>query len=354
MRSARDYGHPQYDHPRRDVRYYDANERNRGYDYPRRPQSDGRGYAGDPILNDFRGRIAEEVKHNCGRDVLLKNFTGKNYHHWIIQELIACMDSICQYKVGIDFLAKMNDKMEYKSHAWCDALFKNFERIVNEESGCRLLSSVVSYAPDNYLAPFVRVVFAKIQNLTENDENLINLACSILQVIGDAPTEYQLFLSLAIYLDRPYIAPIAASVLEYGEERALAPFENEIVANVPSLIQSEKLIVLVSACLVRGPRDIRNRIIPQLAANYGNLVKQYWSCQLILDVLSVGVMTQKEFCARRMFELVRKAEIPTYMDKILVHALRSVSFDIRSTMINDARMIAGYGCFPELAKFIAQ
>jgi len=93
---------------------------------------------------------------------------------------------------------------------------------------------------------------------------------------------------------------------------------------------------LVAACLVRGPRTVRNALTAQLAPLYEELIAGPRSFCISSGVLSVGTVPQRVACAQAVIDLARDARVPAHMGGLVLHALDSLGAKERVRMQSTA------------------
>ena len=315
-----------------------------------RPPPPNRGPAS---LQYFRGRMSHYLSLDDARHDILNLYSGHVSEHWAIQEIMDSMGALVQYKAGIAFLADIGERMQYRCPEWVSAIFRHFEPILTCRAGYALFERVIWDAPDNYFASFTRFCFDKFNR--EDDPEFFRLLCVIVRVISDAPSEYERFACLGLYLQRPLAACIGRSVLECGHQKVVVRFQNEIVANLPALLFDGNLCEIVSGCLVRGPRMYRDRIIQELQTRYHEMLMDPLKLKVVGVVLSVGTLHQKAFCADAVARfMISMREMTRDIDELMVFALNALDVSSRGRLIQDfSLMIRITTChMPLLAEYL--
>ncbi|KAH0789245.1 hypothetical protein GPJ56_006796 [Histomonas meleagridis] len=125
-------------------------------------------------LTAARNKIETLIYYSKARKQLVQLYSGRHSDEWFLMSLIKCYHILLAHEAGISFIYNIHMKISYECVVWNHALLQNVEKLMQFNSGCNLLSTlVITFKHLDYAASLPTVIISAFRNNNSREYPLL-------------------------------------------------------------------------------------------------------------------------------------------------------------------------------------
>jgi hypothetical protein len=286
-------------------------------------------------LIQVRHAVSEYIPFAAARARLSALYTGLRIDEWFLVELLDSFPVLLDYRGGIAFIGRINEKMTDRCSAWDRAILASFAQLLKYDLGFDLVRKFVTA---NSTEPSV---IEKVHALltafaSRSDGPARELVLALIQIYKE---NSQVLAPLVHHeWHRAPDCSFLCALIEVAPCRVWRPGISAFLEDPRAFCGNPITNSVLCAVLRRGGAKEQDSVIEPLLPTFPALAMRHPDCKIAQEMLNVATVRQKlQMAAALQGKFAAVGKAPPFVEDTVIHLLWALPARARAVFIDNAR-----------------